>query len=504
MTPRRRFSGLDEMAENSLSHRRRAPEKSCYPDMEDLYREYLARVGITDKWEVEKYLLKIRHARDEHELFVSEHPVMGRLADLSREFAEALAPYDTRNPDLITYTAESVLMTTLVSTCCGCTTCAKVADFWHDHNPILQCMLEMPALGHDISDEEVRIILKMVPPDAFEAFFRKRFAGFRKGDPELSRDTSEGGLMRTIGGDGQEVRASCRKGESSRHKKGRHGITMYDCDTRTVMDYTTAQKKNQEVGAFTRMLERMAVCAGQVVFYADALNTREELIKFLNERKLNWLLPVKKNGGNAGLQEGIEKAFEEHKAEAETVAEADKAGGRVEERTYSFLPASVLPEGMAHEGTGTIAIVDKRTEFPRIGCEKPGRPGTSRIRYISSLSYSEENNSQIKHSISVRWLHEAHHNTIDEVLLQDRRAMCDENHLSTAIGLNKCAYNVLTFSRAKLSGEGFRRIKFRSKETDENARLLSYDRVAGEFNRDILLAFECVIDCLSTKPEGQA
>ena len=41
------------------------------------------------------------------------------------------------------------------------------------------------------------------------------------------------------------------------------------------MDYTSAQKKNQEVESFTRMLGRIGLCAGQVVFYADALNTRQ-------------------------------------------------------------------------------------------------------------------------------------------------------------------------------------------------------------------------------------
>ena len=48
------------------------------------------------------------------------------------------------------------------------------------------------------------------------------------------------------------------------------------------MDYTSAQKKNQEVESFTRMLGRIGLCAGQVVFYADALNTRQELLDFLN------------------------------------------------------------------------------------------------------------------------------------------------------------------------------------------------------------------------------
>ncbi|MDD7021173.1 MAG: transposase family protein, partial [Aeromonadales bacterium] len=176
------------MAERSLS-RLRAPGRPCCSDTEDRYRECLARAGITDKWQIEKHLMKVRRSREDYELFASTHPEVSRLLDLAWEFAAALAPYDTRDPDRIIYSAETVLMVTLPATCCGCSDCRQIAAFWHNQTPMLQCLFEMPLPGCDISDEEVRIILKMVPPDAFEAFFRQRFSDFRKGDPELSGDT---------------------------------------------------------------------------------------------------------------------------------------------------------------------------------------------------------------------------------------------------------------------------------------------------------------------------
>ena len=109
-----------------------------------------------------------------------------------------------------------------------------------------------------------------------------------------------------------------------------------------------------------------------------------------------------------------------------------------------------------------------------MGAESQGAPRRAGSATCHHCRTARKTDRQIKHSLSVRWLYETHHNTIDEVLLQDRRALCDENHLSTVIGLNKCAYNILTFARAKLSGQGLRRIKFRSSETERNARLLSY------------------------------
>lgn len=499
MARERRFSSLEDMAERSLRSRT-VPEIPTCQSAEDAYRAALERAGVTSKWKIKEYLFHARHAREEWEMFAEDHPDCQSLIDLGRDFAWTCAKYDTRDPDRITYSAEAVLCVVFLAGLCGCRNCQEYALFWLAHNPLLQCLFDMPGPCCMISDEEIRLILRMVPSDAFEDFFRRRFAEFRKADPDLSKDTAEeGGFMRTIGGDGQELRASYRRGESSRHKKGMQGVTLFDCDSRTVKDYTTVQKKNQEVDAFTKMLERVGLENGQVVFYADALNTRAPLVDFLNKRGIDWLFPVKNNGGNKELREGIEKAFEEHKGEAAAMSEAGKTGGRVEERTYSFLPASVLPGGQAFDGSGTIVMVDKRTEFPRNGSgdRKLRRAEHSRICYISSLPYSDGNNRQIKHSLSVRWLYEQHHNTIDEVLLQDRQALCDENHLSTVIGLNKCLYNVLTFARAKLSAEGMRMTKYRSEETKRRARLLSYKATTDLLADDMLLAVECILEYFS-------
>lgn len=298
-------------------------------------------------------------------MFAEDHPDAQILIDLGRDFARTCAKYDTRDPDRTTYCAETVLCIVFLAGLCGCHNCRQYALFWLGRNPLLQCMFDMPEPCFMISDYEIRIILKMVPSDAFEEFFRRRFAKFRKASPELSKDTAEeGGFMRTIGGDGQELRASYRRGESSRHKKGMQGVTLFDCDFRTVRDYTTVQKKNQEADAFIRMLERVGLESGQAAFYADALNTRASLIDFLNKCSIDWLLPVKNNGGNKELREGIEKTFDERKGDAPAISEAGKTDGRAGERTHGFLPPSLLPSGQAFDVSGTIAITDKLTQFP--------------------------------------------------------------------------------------------------------------------------------------------
>ena len=94
-----------------------------------------------------------------------------------------------------------------------------------------------------------------------------------------------------IGGDGQELRSSFRRGESNRRKKGAHRVSFFDCDTRNVLNYTLVKYKNNEAQAFMAMLKDTHISSDDI-FYADALNARGELIDFLNSRKLDWIFAV--------------------------------------------------------------------------------------------------------------------------------------------------------------------------------------------------------------------
>ena len=285
------------------------------------------------------------------------------------------------------------------------------------------------------------------------------------------------GMKKTLGGDGQELRASYRRGVSNRMKKGAHGVTLYDCDGRAVVDYTTVTKKNHEVDAFIKLLSRLCV-NDEFIFYADAINTRANLIDFLNEREIDWLLPVRNNGSGKELRSDINSAFDKADDEDKIVEEtANKTGGRVESRAYSFLPASLVHSDK-FKNPGTLIKVEKRTQFPRKGATEPlRRPEKSEIVYISSLPFNEDNAFQLRHSLEVRWRYEAHHNTLDEVMLQDRRAMCDENHLSTVIGLNKAVYNILTYAREELLQTRCYTSNGRvTKKITRNTRPLSYNR----------------------------
>ena len=93
-----------------------------------------------------------------------------------------------------------------------------------------------------------------------------------------------------------------------------------------------------------------------------------------------------------------------------------------------------------------------------------------------------------------RLFYESHHSTIDNVLLQDKQAVCNEEHLAAIIGLNKFAFNVLSFARQVLSKEGFTLVKHRTK----NFKPMSYQETADTLRDDPLRAMKVLIRYLMT------
>ena len=136
----------------------------------------------------------------------------------------------------------------------------------------------------------------------------------------------------------------------------------------------------------------------------------------------------------------------------------------------------------------------KHTIFKINGAEQKKRETTVTSYYISSLECTLENFEQIIHSIMVRWFYESHHSTIDNVFLQDQQAVYNEEHLTAIIGLNKFAFNVLSFARQILSKEGYTLIKHRTK----NHKPMSYQETADTLRNDPYKAMKILIRYLMT------
>lgn len=347
-----------------------------------------------------------------------------------------------------------------------------------------------------ISAEEIRAFLKMIPDDEFSSMYRQYFSDARIEAYELvhninNEDDDVSDFRHLLGGDGQELRSSFRRGEKSRKKKGAHRVSLYDCSALNVISYSMVKAKNNEVSAFIEVIDNGSLPQDSI-FYADAINTTSKMIEFLNSKHLDYIMAVKTNLSNRPVVMAMEKYISELTDKTQNTGShyhevrTDKEGSRIEGRTNDIVPVEALYNLKDNDGNDiltkedllpnvrTVIRVYKEAQRLLKDDKEDARKETSTLYFISSLPFTEENCHQTVFSLRSRWMYEAQNNTIDTVLLQDMQHCCDENHLASVIDLNSMVYNVITFAREKMSKRGYDNIKHRTKETARKAPLISY------------------------------
>ena len=494
------LKNLREFINAHLKFSTPAPNPDVNQRMLDEYREYLEKKQFDDD-SIRFYLINAKSAFEKCDAMFQLDSEIALVNELMLKYEQASIPRDKRNKHYVIYPVDVVLMVVMLAKLCGYNNCAEYAQFWFDANPYLQCLVPcMPGPCHMISRETIATCLKLVPDDGYENIFNEMFAKVKIELKDLlspyKKKPEDFNFRPTIGGDGQELRASYRKGETSRRKKGAHAIVIYDCDNRVVLGFTKVDRKNHEIDGFMHIMQQISL-PEDGIFYADALNTRKKFIDFLNGRNLDWLFAIKGQKSTKLMYEAIKEHFESGaKSKFKKVLKPNLEAGRIEERTVEAFPASEL--GIENDFTAkTVIKVVKHTTYKTNGAEKPKRPTTVTRYYISSLECTKENFEQIIHSILSRWFYESHHNTIDNVLLQDKQAVCNEDHLAAIIGLNKFAFNVLSFARQTLSKEGYTLKRHRT----QNHRPLSYKLTTDILKTEPALAYRTLIRYMMTGKE---
>ena len=483
---------LEDLAKSSTRLKSRIPK----PDMVEEYRQTMLEYGYVLP---EQFKYELEDTQRRLQSFTRGQPAYTIILELLAEIDEMSRNRDPRSPEFVTYDVGTVLFVSILAGMCGYQSDEDVALFWLVHNLELQMIVpNMPSPRHVISAETVRTIRRIANEDVMFELFKKYFDSVKTIVREMveqqTLDVSH--FRHLIGGDGQELRASYRKGSYNRKKKGGQGVTLFDCDSNEVIGFTTVVKKNQESEAFTRILNSISV-KDDAIFYADAINTKASLIDYLNIRKLDWIFTVKTNGGNKKLNQAIAVAFADAKNQKNMFCSerTKKMGGRIESFTYRILPADVLDEEHSNRygKTRSVVMVEKKTQLIRIRKgeeEKVPKPSKTVRFYITSLKFNEDNCEQLIHSISVRWRYEVSHNTIDCVFLQDRENLCDPDHIEHTVGKNKILYNVLTYVRQRLSEQVF----YARKRRTTSIKMLSYNRVTEILSNSFFSAVCYFID----------
>ncbi len=369
----------------------------------------------------------------------------------------------------------------------------------------------MPSPKHMISDKTVRFILKLIPNDAFETFFKQYFSFPKQVQQDLENMFSDEEFRPLCGCDGEGTRASFRRGCLSRKKKAGNRVSIYNSSARCVIDYDIVLKNNNETKAIMKMIANGASIPNDAIICADAINARASLIDFLNERNIDCLFSLKTNLGNGKLYDAMEQYFESNKDDYFNYYKVNKTGNRIEEREILIAPADKLALAKDNLQPGLKSIVKiVKTTHPHLrddnkniadGVIKPRKPTTTIFYFITSLEYNEYNCNQLVHSLSERWLYETQHYILDTALLQGKQQECDDNHLASIIGLNSMAFNVLTSAREKMSKSGHTNVKHRNAETAARARPMSYNAVMERMKYCITLAFQFLFEYLTAEPK---
>ena len=221
------FAALEEYANQRMRFK-----KSCFEslDFRQMYIKVLTQRGYTEEDLFFKdYMFNVDTAEQRAAIYTRTHSFEYALVQFQSNLRRLYLQYDEREPDFAVYKAETVLLVVLLSSMCGNHTCKEHASFWFEFNPILQYLVpNMPSPKYMISAETVRFILKLIPNDAFEPFFKQYFSFPKHIQQDLENMFSDEEFRPLCGCDGEETRASFRRGCISRKKKAGNRVSIYN------------------------------------------------------------------------------------------------------------------------------------------------------------------------------------------------------------------------------------------------------------------------------------
>lgn len=403
---------FEKLEQYALSHTRFTASPSSDDDFREQYVQVLNKKGYTEgDYIFDEYMDLVDTAKYKIETFIKRCPLSFAIMALRNDLMRRYFQYDKRDPDSEIYSSDVVLFAVIWSSLCGGKTCKEHAQFWFDYNPLLQYLIPgMPSPKWMISAETIRFFLKMIPDGEFSSMFKQYFGDKKIKAEELLENIKAASLdedeapqiqyRHLVGGDGQELRSSYRKGDHNRKDKGAQRVCCYDCDARVVLNYILVKCKNNERNAFMTMLSDMYV-PSDCIFYADAINSSEEMIEFLNRMMIDWIFAIKNNLSNSVAVVAIKNYLNEHKDTYEYFhcEKVDKTGGRIEVRRYDIIPISAVEpcqQALLKPGTKSLIRVEKET-YSHLKDDnknikekkmKEAKPTVSTLYFISSLEYT--------------------------------------------------------------------------------------------------------------------
>lgn len=328
---------------------------------------------------------------------------------------------DPRGPSCnFTYSLTSILFMTIVASLCG-------ADDWPQIVALCNSMQDWIGQFVDMSAG--------VPS---EYTFKRVFSALAPQEINKLLIAVSGSINTecendVITFDGKTLRGT--RDESS-GLKAIHFLNAWSTERGLCIGHLEVDEKTNEITAMPELMNFLDLKGA--IITADALNTQKNIAKKAQDKKADYVLPVK--GNHAGLLEEIETIFndaikKEFKGvDADEHRTLEKNRGRIEERTYYSVDAEDLPSKKEWAGLNSLGMVIRRRTIK-------GKTSEEIIYYISSceidaclLEKVTRNHWQVENKL---------HWVLDVVFREDQSRYRDKNGAKNLAGVRKLALNAL-------------------------------------------------------------
>ena len=448
--------GLQQLANQC---KRRVIEPSVYEDYAEQYVMLYCPADIPENsWIRYKFLTLVRDVRGFYDAL--DGTVINAIALCLQAVRNTLTA-KRKDAVRIIYPVDVVVMVILFAKLRGNNTCQQIANFYKKHYLELVAVIDgIPGPSHMLSASAIKRTMRLLSADEINELLIKYF----KPNKQILERLLESGEQRerpahamrpTIGFDGQEVTEFFCRGEPSPRCKVARGDTAFNCTSKQVISAKTVTKKNNEADAFIEMLPNLGVADG--IFYADALNTSAKVSNAILKSGGDFLFNIKNNAGNKELLNHITAIFNREYAKGDksdivSRQHVEKGHGRIDQTTINILAASKLDKRIKNEHKGVATLVHYIKESTYLINGTVTRTTSNSRYYISSLERTEANADQILYSILDYWSIEQHHSRVDDpnVFNQDATQSCTFDYTSNLIGINKVAYNILSWIRQEM------------------------------------------------------
>src|SRR5574344_156505 len=384
-----------------------------------------------------------------------ETTVMGFITNVMSEIR--LRYKDIRCEERCTYSLEIIFMIILLASCRGIVKSEDIVSFYRKHYPELFLLIPgIPKQEHKLSVSTINLAMTWISPEDVNDFFTAYFAQIKhliteqityNGNRYMFRDEH---IKDTIGFDGQELKASNRKGNSNRQCK-HHVVTLHNCTQNRVMNFHTAEAKNQE--AAIAIEHFFNIDLKDYVVMTDALNCKGKVSKAITKAGGLYLFRLKYNC-NKDLTNHIDVVFdrnEQRSIKAQSIA--DRRHGRIDTYEYEILESTHLNSNFKHDFADIKTLVRVKKTSAKVIDSKIDKQSYESKIYISSIPFNDLTMEQVRASLEDYWGIEEHHSVLDKETLfdQDNQTLSNANSVAVKVGYIKMGYSFLTDMRQKES-----------------------------------------------------